>query len=87
MIYRVYLFVNRDYRNFLFRNPPSDFVSRFSVLFGHLSLPARLCKWRFGSRNALAGHIVFESAPAEHLGISKNNRLVFLHVSSPFYIL
>ena len=87
MIYRVYLFVNRDYRNFLFRNPPNDFVSKFSAPAGCPSVPARLCKWRFGSRNALAGHIVFETAPAKHLGISRNNRLVFLHVSSPFYIL
>ena len=71
----------------LFRNPPNDFVSKFSAPAGCPSVPARLCKWRFGSRNALAGHIVFESAPAKHLGISRNNRLVFLHVSSPFYIL
>ena len=87
MIYRVHLFVNRDYRNFLFRNPPNDFVSKFSAPAGYLSVPARLCKWQSGSRNALAGHIVFEVAPAEHLGTSRNNRLVFLHVSSPFYIL
>ena len=73
--------------NFLFRNSPNDFVSKFSAPAGYLSVPARLCKGQSGSRSALAGHIVFETAPVKHLGISRNNRLVFLHVSSPFYIL